>query len=500
MNSSRLLTKSRLFRLRIPTHFLLGTYLFYLHVMRSVLKNGLQRILRTFSPAHVVSHILCLGSLVLGSYIRYDNLHNLGYIDDTVNTQFVWAKSAWEMGLTNFWSSYQGFYDYQPGALLLLYILMAVSATFGGAPEAFVFALKVFNWVTDVGLSLVLMWAAYHYAGGGDAVLLDEKEKLLLDSILQWFVVDRELISLEFLKKVTVRRTIATIDHTRVHKNTEQVWSFVRGSPVLLCLNGFVLVSSLALFFVQRRARLQVVRLLSANGMALAIVLGLCAFLKVEKRVILPLCTIMSAINISVFQEMWKRFLNGSRCSRVAILALVCILAILGAPELSAHARRASEFRRLAIECQQKAEALRKAFPGQTKIVALPGWSRFNSFAPFSMTKVFDPMDKFLDFTFVIWPHYDANLEILTGTRSADGFLAYVADHPTDFVLLSSSEYNKFLVGYFSKLHDLRLKMVQISPFYPDVFVVARDIESPSTVTPPNREYVGAVESNLATK
>lgn len=99
---------------------------------------------------------LCLG---LGTYVRYSNFFHPGFGFDT-NILYIWTSNAVDMGFIEFWRSYDGFFDYLPGAVMALMPLAWLSRLFDGGEELFVTLLKLWNWLFEI-VFLVLLYVIH---------------------------------------------------------------------------------------------------------------------------------------------------------------------------------------------------------------------------------------------------------------------------------------------------------------------------------------------------
>jgi hypothetical protein len=89
----------------------------------------------------------------------------VGFEFDTVETQFNWARNALEMGYGRFWVEYEGFFDYLPGALLLIMSFAFIANFFdtiipGDNAQAFVTVMKLFNIFADLQIAFVCFYYA----------------------------------------------------------------------------------------------------------------------------------------------------------------------------------------------------------------------------------------------------------------------------------------------------------------------------------------------------
>ncbi len=114
--------------------------------------------------------LLFLLFLGIGTFFRLYNLVGYGFYFDTVETQFTWGQYAFDNGLIGFWSNYEGFFDYLPGSILLLYFLVSlsklVSVFFSSEVLGFVVTLKLFNWLSDL-LFVYLIYKFSNFSGKG---------------------------------------------------------------------------------------------------------------------------------------------------------------------------------------------------------------------------------------------------------------------------------------------------------------------------------------------
>jgi len=104
----------------------------------------------------VLSVIICIVAGIFGSMVRAGNLFHLGFEFDTVETQFAWGRAAWDMGIFDFYQSYQGFFDYVPGNLVFLTGVFGISSWFGGSAQTFVVVLKLIAWLSEIILAIVV--------------------------------------------------------------------------------------------------------------------------------------------------------------------------------------------------------------------------------------------------------------------------------------------------------------------------------------------------------
>jgi len=111
-------------------------------------------------------------------YFRVDGLYHLGFVFDTVTTQYSWGQAALDLGFGPFWVLYRGFFDYLPGALFFLMSLAAFSKVLdpiipGGGDYSFVFILKFFNSVADLVFVILIYLLATRKAklNRGNALL-----------------------------------------------------------------------------------------------------------------------------------------------------------------------------------------------------------------------------------------------------------------------------------------------------------------------------------------
>lgn len=106
--------------------------------------------------------ILLLVFLVLIFTGRIYGFNVISFVYDT-NMQNDWGTAVLNMGLYNFWHDYQKFLDYLPGGILLFTGIRAVTDLFNTSPEAFTWALKIFNTLVDIGFSLGVFYFFKNY-------------------------------------------------------------------------------------------------------------------------------------------------------------------------------------------------------------------------------------------------------------------------------------------------------------------------------------------------
>jgi len=109
--------------------------------------------------------IWMLVTAIIGSLVRFQNLFNLGFVYDTVTTQYDWAQHAINDGFVSFWKNYKENLDYVPGSLYLLMILDYIARLFGNTAHEFVIVLKSFLWIVEVIFAFILYKIARRYAG-----------------------------------------------------------------------------------------------------------------------------------------------------------------------------------------------------------------------------------------------------------------------------------------------------------------------------------------------
>lgn len=78
------------------------------------------------------------------------NISNLGFAYDTVNTQFVWGKTASQIGIFNFWQNYNTSFDYPFFALCYDIFIYKLSTLIGGTEHSFVIVMKSINIILDI--------------------------------------------------------------------------------------------------------------------------------------------------------------------------------------------------------------------------------------------------------------------------------------------------------------------------------------------------------------
>lgn len=113
----------------------------------------LKLILNQFKTLNIFLKIFVVLSIFFGSLFRYQNLFNLGYYFDMVETQYTWGKLAFEQGIFEFWKSYPmaKHYDYPPISLVYEYFVYGFTKLTGqNSIQSFVAILKFVNWFFDL--------------------------------------------------------------------------------------------------------------------------------------------------------------------------------------------------------------------------------------------------------------------------------------------------------------------------------------------------------------
>ncbi|MEM1312480.1 MAG: hypothetical protein AAGF07_03375 [Patescibacteria group bacterium] len=109
-------------------------------------------IFRTYYNLPLLIKVFFFVAIVFGTVIRLQNLFHYGYYFDTVYTQYNWGKVGFEIGIFEFWKSYDGFFDYSFLSLILETVLYSISRLFTETATGFVVALKSFNWFVEICL------------------------------------------------------------------------------------------------------------------------------------------------------------------------------------------------------------------------------------------------------------------------------------------------------------------------------------------------------------
>ncbi len=122
--------------------------------------NYLHNLKSNFANLPLYVKIFLISSLIFGSYVRFVNLFNPGFLFDMVTTQYTWGKAGFEMGVFGFWRNYTGFFDYSFLSLILETIYYTISLLFGGSAQAFVTVVKLSNWLVDIAFVAYI----YHLA------------------------------------------------------------------------------------------------------------------------------------------------------------------------------------------------------------------------------------------------------------------------------------------------------------------------------------------------
>lgn len=112
----------------------------------------LKRIFTDFKASSLWLQISIFIVILLGSWIRFFNLFNLGFYFDLVETQYEWGKSALEMGIVGFWANYPAdkLMDYPVVSIIYEYCLAAIVSVWNLNPNNFVILLKLCNWMFEI--------------------------------------------------------------------------------------------------------------------------------------------------------------------------------------------------------------------------------------------------------------------------------------------------------------------------------------------------------------
>ena len=114
----------------------------------------------SFRSLNIYLKLFFVASFIIGSWARYQNLFNLGYYFDMVETQFTWGRGAFTDGVFGFWQNYPmaKHYDYPPISLIYEYFVYALAKVFSGdITQNFVTILKSVNWLFDLILTLFIV-------------------------------------------------------------------------------------------------------------------------------------------------------------------------------------------------------------------------------------------------------------------------------------------------------------------------------------------------------
>lgn len=218
----------------------------------------ISEIFESFNHLKKQQKLFVLGFLVLGSLIRLSQLFHLGFVFDTVDTQYIWGKSAHDMGTGEFWRNYPGFFDYWPGSLNLLTLLYLISRLFGGNPEAFVVILKLFNWFFEIVFILLAAFIARKYGNW------DSKKILVFASFLYilpaiWFVgvgwgqFDTFLVSLGLISILVLYKSLQRETSNQKYLLLAFLSGIIMGAALWVKLQIVLLFPALALFYVYHR-------------------------------------------------------------------------------------------------------------------------------------------------------------------------------------------------------------------------------------------------------
>jgi|GEM_PF-3357753 len=131
--------------------------------------NFIRKIAAEYRQLPLIIKAFVILAAIVGSVFRYQNLFNLGYYFDMVETQYTWGKLAFEQGVFGFWQNYPmaKHYDYPPISLIYEYFVYAFSKVFSGdGVQNFVTILKSVNWFFDVVMAGFLILFGYFIKNG----------------------------------------------------------------------------------------------------------------------------------------------------------------------------------------------------------------------------------------------------------------------------------------------------------------------------------------------
>jgi hypothetical protein len=105
--------------------------------------------------------IILLTLFIIGLLFRISNYFHLGFVYDTITTQYLWSKTAVDWGFIKFWRDFQwDGTDYVPGSLYLGMILQSLNKLTLNNDFGYVLFLKIFNTISDLLLFYVLYLVA----------------------------------------------------------------------------------------------------------------------------------------------------------------------------------------------------------------------------------------------------------------------------------------------------------------------------------------------------
>lgn len=100
-------------------------------------------------------------AIIIGSLVRFLGLFNLGLYFDMIYTQYTWGKTAFDMGLFEFWKSYpmSKHFDYPQLSLVYEFLIITTMYLFGKSDErTFVAIIKLVNWSIDLLIPVSILW------------------------------------------------------------------------------------------------------------------------------------------------------------------------------------------------------------------------------------------------------------------------------------------------------------------------------------------------------
>jgi hypothetical protein len=105
--------------------------------------------------------LFLIAAVIIGSSVRFLGLFNLGLYFDMIYTQYTWGKSAFDMGLFEFWKSYPmaKHFDYPQLSLVYEFLIASTMFLFGKSDErTFVAIIKLVNWSVDLLIPISILW------------------------------------------------------------------------------------------------------------------------------------------------------------------------------------------------------------------------------------------------------------------------------------------------------------------------------------------------------
>jgi dolichyl-phosphate-mannose-protein mannosyltransferase len=217
-------------------------------------------------------------ALILVSAVRWLNLFNLGFSYDT-NLFFLWGSVPLQQGFANFWRDYTELFDYLPGSVYLFMLISWIAQVAELNHTNFVVILKIFNWIFEIGFSLIVYYVSRRY-GGSSRVTSLILAVLTYCLPAFWFVsnvwgqIDTPVVVLSIISVILIYRAVEA-------KSIEQQNKYAFLSGVTFAIGFWIkmqlilLLPIMALFHLTWRNRDVLVRQLLGAGLVSLVVIAI---------------------------------------------------------------------------------------------------------------------------------------------------------------------------------------------------------------------------------